>query len=400
MKLNVWRGRAKDPLLTLTALVTAVGVAILTFVLTPQGNRRWIVAGLSLPFILLLVPLAQEAQWGIGTKRLLLAVQAAIVALLMAAVPEATSLLPILYFLLSAIAMMFLHRREGLKWVAGFAAVSAIFFVRRWGVLDGLISLLPYTGGFLFFGAFGYALVEAEAAREESQRLLDDLQEAHRKLQEYTKQAEELAAAKERNQLARELHDTLGHRLTVVAVHLDAARRLVHREPDRAAEVIGAAREQVREALSELRSTVATLRHPLSEESLPRALTSLAERFSDATGIEVSLDVPRDWPALPQEIRLALYRVGQEALTNVQRHARASRVWLRLRRDGQYVRLVVEDDGAGIPSGAAERGFGLRGMQERMERLDGELSVGNRPGGGTRLEARLPWNHAIGGKDG
>jgi signal transduction histidine kinase len=390
---------AKNPLLALTALATAVGVAALTLNLAPPGAGRWLATGLLGLFTLLLAPLDLEMRWGAGAKWLYLAAQAFVVALLMLLVPEAISLLPILYFLLSAVAMMFLRQREGLWWIAGFAVVSAVFFVQRWGVKDGLVAILPYTGGFLFFGAFGYALVEAEEAREESQRLLSDLQEAHRRLQEYTKQAEELAAARERDRLARELHDTLGHRLTVTAVYLDAARRLVHEEPDRAAEVVGSARVQVREALSELRSTVATLRLPLLARPLPEALRLLLDRFSEATGIDVSLETPDDWHDLPQEDRLALYRVAQEALTNVQRHARASRVWVCLQEDGDRVRLTVEDDGIGIPPDADGRGFGLRGMRERLERLGGELSVGERPGGGTALEAGLPRNRAGGEND-
>ncbi len=385
----------KDPVLGLTALVTGIGVEVMTLALASPG-QRWLAGGLSVLFVLLLVPLFLEIDWGVRTKRAYLAVQTVIVALLMVAVPEATSLLPILFFLLSAVAMMFLRRKEGLGWITVFVLVTAMFFVRSWAVRDGLVALLPYVGGFLFFGAFGYALTEAEEAREESQRLLADLQEAHRRLQEYTKQAEELAAAREREQLARDLHDTLGHRLTVAAVNLEAARRLVRANPGKAEEVIGSAREQVREALSELRSTVATLRHPMPLESLPGALRNLVDRFSDATGIWVSLEAPRDRLPISQAERLALYRVAQEALTNVQRHARAGRVWVKLRSGGGQAVLTVEDDGVGVPPGAEGRGFGLRGMRERMERLGGTLSVEVRGEGGTRLEASLPLS---GGED-
>jgi signal transduction histidine kinase len=187
------------------------------------------------------------------------------------------------------------------------------------------------------------------------------------------------------------MHDTLGHRLTVAAVQLEGAQRLIPRDPERAARMVGTVRDQVREALSELRRTVATLRTPLEADlSLPTALARLATGFEGATGVAVHLTLPQDMPPLPAAHRLALYRAAQEALTNVQRHARARDVWLRLTCQDGAVALLVTDNGVGMPADAEGAGFGLRGLRERATQLGGQLSLGSRPDGGAHLSLRLP----------
>jgi len=197
----------------------------------------------------------------------------------------------------------------------------------------------------------------------------------------------------ERSRLAREMHDTLGHRLTVAAVQLEGAQRLIEADPDRAAQMVGTVREQVREALAELRQTVAALRAPLEADlSLPHALARLAAHFETATGITIHQVLPRaeELPDLPSTHRLALYRAAQEALTNIQRHAEAGQVWLVLAGDGGAVTLLVSDDGKGFSLSGDQAGFGLHGLRERAAQLGGEMHIEPRRGGGTQLSFRLP----------
>jgi signal transduction histidine kinase len=245
--------------------------------------------------------------------------------------------------------------------------------------------------GYAFVSFATYAWNRAETARRESQALLTDLQTAHRQLQDYADQVEKLAVAEERYRLAREMHDTLGHRLTVTAVQLEGAQRLIPSDPERAARMVGTVRDQVREALSELRRTVATLRTPLEAGlSLPHALARLATGFEEATDLTVHLTLAEEMPALPDSHRLALYRAAQEALTNVQRHAQAQDVWLQSAWRDEEVVLLVSDDGVGFPPIAEQRGFGLRGLMERATQLGGEFTLESRPSGGARLSFRLP----------
>jgi signal transduction histidine kinase len=195
----------------------------------------------------------------------------------------------------------------------------------------------------------------------------------------------------ERNRLAREMHDTLGHRLTVASVQLEAAQRLCPTDAERAAGLVGTVREQIRGALGELRATVATLRTPVEADlHLRSSLRRLIDHFEAATGLTVHRVLPDELVSLPDSHRVALYRAAQEALTNVQKHAGASQVWLVLSSDGSAVTLLVGDDGRGISRTGDGGGFGLSGLRERATQLDGELHLEPRPGGGTQLSFRLP----------
>jgi signal transduction histidine kinase len=234
-------------------------------------------------------------------------------------------------------------------------------------------------------------VVRAEEARNQSQTLLEELRGTHSQLQEYALRAEELAVVEERNRLAREMHDTLGHRLTVASVQLEAAERLCTNDPERAASLVGTVREQVREALGELRATVATLRTPIEADlQLGSSLKRLVTHFEEASGLTVHQVLPKEIPDLPSEHRLALYRTAQEALTNVQKHAEASQVWLVLSSHDNAVTLLVSDDGKGASFSGEQVGFGLRGLRERASQLGGELHLERRRGGGTQLSLRLP----------
>ena len=298
---------------------------------------------------------------------------------------------PMLFFVLSPTVMMAFPQRVGMLWIGIFTLVSAVVFMVLNPVGEALMITLPYSAGYWFFGAFARALSNAEEARRESQHLLKELQIAHRQLQEYAARVEELAVSEERNRLAREMHDTLGHRLTVAAVQLEGAQRLIPRDPDRAAGMVETVRAQVREALGELRATVATLREPLEADlSIGVALQRLAADFESGTGLQVYLAVPDEAPRLPNAHRLALYRAAQEALTNVQRHAQAQQVWLQLEVQPHCVALTVGDDGIGFPAQPKEAAFGLHGMRERAAHLGGDVQLEARTGGGAQLKMILP----------
>jgi signal transduction histidine kinase len=306
-----------------------------------------------------------------------LAVLTIIVAVLVAMQPD-WGVFPMLFFILSPTAMMVFPQKIGFMWIGIFT-------------LDAFLAIAVFSVGFWFFGVFARAMANADEARRESQRLLAELQIAHRQLQDYAAQVEELAVAEERNRLAREMHDTLGHRLTVAAVQLEGAQRLIPRDPERAATMVGTVREQVREALGELRSAVATLREPL-ETDLPitTALQRLANSFDGATDLTVQLDLPAELPPLSNAQRLALYRAAQEALTNVQRHAQAQQVWVQLQAQENCVVLTVSDNGVGFPAETREAAFGLHGMRERAAHLGGDLQLGLRIGGGAQVKFVLP----------
>ncbi len=319
-----------------------------------------------------------------------LAVMTAIVAVLLGMKPN-LGVFPMLFFVLSPAAMMIFPHRMGMVWIGIFTLVTGVVFFLFMQPWDALMTLLPYAAGYGFFGAFARALANAEDARKESQRLFVELQAAHRQLQDYAARAEELAVAEERNRLAREMHDTLGHRLTVASVQLEGAQRLIPQNPERASTMISTVREQVRQALGELRATVATLREPLEADlSISTALQRLVASFCEATQMSVQLDLPAKLPALSHAQRLAFYRAAQEALTNAQRHSGAQRVWIELAPREECIALTVSDDGVGFPADPKEAAFGLNGMRERATHLGGELHLESRQGGGAQVKFVLP----------
>jgi signal transduction histidine kinase len=382
--------RREDRVLLLaTYLVLAiVGVVGLKH-MHDQGARWEIAAGL-LCALGILQTWASKAGVQAWQAQLYLAVHGGLVVGLLA-LETGDPVFPFLFLILSPQAVLLSPQRWGMLWVGVYLLVSGGFFLRAYGWSVAWVPLLVYAAGLFFFGIFGHVLMRVDAARKETQALLAELQEAHRQLQTYADRVEELAIAEERNRLAREMHDTLGHRLTVAAVQLEGAQRLISQDPQRAAGMVGVVREQVSEALSELRRTVATLRAPLEEDlQLHSALQRLVRHFEEATGITVHLMLPDERPELPDPYRVALYRVAQEALTNVQRHAQARDVWLQLTWQDGMVALLVGDNGVGPSRDAEQSGFGLRGLRERAAQLGGEFYVEPRPGGGTQLSLRLP----------
>jgi signal transduction histidine kinase len=225
------------------------------------------------------------------------------------------------------------------------------------------------------------------------------LDEAHRRLSEYAVQVEDLATLEERNRLAREIHDNLGHYLTVINVHLEAARTLLDNQPALALDATFAslstsldrAQSLTREGLAEVRRSVAALRaSPVEGRSLPEALAVVVDECSRA-GVPTELAVTGDFRDLSPPARLALFRTAQEGLTNVRKHARATRAEVTLDyANAAVVRLAVRDDGVGSDAKRAGAGFGLLGVRERVQLLGGQVQVRTAPGQGFSLEVEVP----------
>lgn len=369
--------------------VVLIAVAILGVQMLDPGIQRAIAIGLLVAFgvIFTLGPGDDAPDW---KKHLHLAVLSTIIGGLLI-LQSAFGVFPMLFFILAPVAMMIFPQRIGFIWIGIFTIITGAIFLAVAAPLDAFMALLPFAAGYWFFGIFARAMASAEVARKESQRLLDELQIAHHQLQEYAAQIEELAVAEERNRLSREMHDTLGHRLTVAAVQLEGAQRLIPSDPERAAGMVGTVREQVREALGELRATVATLREPLATDlTITAALSRLVTSFDEATLLTAHLELPDDLPSLPHAHRLALYRAAQESLTNVQRHAQAQEVWVNLQTQKNSIALIISDNGVGFPMDTEETAFGLRGMRERAVHLGGELHLETPEGGGARVKFILP----------
>ena len=204
----------------------------------------------------------------------------------------------------------------------------------------------------------------------------------------------------ERQRLAHEIHDTLAQGFASIVMNLEAADAILPVGHSTQAQWhLGQARLTARESLAEARRLVWALRPKLLEEApLPEALSRLTERWSEASNVAAHTTVTGDPRPLPPEVEATLFRVAQEALTNVRKHARANRTALTLSYMHDRVALDTRDDGTGFDPGKAgdaagsirEGGFGLGTMRERVERLGGTLSIESAPGEGTTLAVELP----------
>ncbi|MFL6031348.1 MAG: GAF domain-containing sensor histidine kinase [Rubrobacteraceae bacterium] len=201
-----------------------------------------------------------------------------------------------------------------------------------------------------------------------------------------------LGAVEERNRLAREIHDTLAQGLTATALQLESADALVDAGSEKAHEPLRRALSLTRSNLEEARRSVLDLRaSPLEGRPLSEALKALVERWEAETGIAARYGAVNGSRPLPPSVEAALYRICQEALTNVARHAGAERATVRLVAAPDRVRLAVEDDGRGFDAaGVPEDRHGIVGMRERAEVLGGTLEVRSGPGAGTRIEVTVP----------
>jgi signal transduction histidine kinase len=251
-------------------------------------------------------------------------------------------------------------------------------------------SGLPiFLAGQVFIVVFTQITVDEEKARLEVERLANELTDANQRLREYSLQVEELTITKERNRLAREIHDGLGHYLTIVYMQIQAAQAVLSKDPQRAIETLDSAQNLTQEALVDVRRSVAALR-AAPEDSLP-----LSERIRmmlkncDTLGIQFELKIIGGGRNLSPQTELTLYRAAQEGLNNACKYAKASQIWITLDySNSDRVHLTVQDDGIGAEN--TEGGFGLLGLQERVTLLNGELKTTSSTGQGFSLEIAVP----------
>lgn len=275
-------------------------------------------------------------------------------------------------------------------------------------------ALFGWGISFFSFTAFAmlvqHLIVERYARNQLLQQLAQahaELEEAHRRLAESATQEQELAVLRERTRLAREMHDTVGHALVLISIKLEAARRLRERDPERCDHELEATAEIARATMNDLRASIADLRSPaLEREPASRALAGSAREMAQRAGLQVTYDLQADIEGLPAAVEETLWKVGQEALTNIEKHARAQHVTLSIGRHEGSLLMRISDDGVGLPAEllrcrenedhrqASPRGhYGLSGMYERVASIGGHLSLRSDAGPtshGTTVEVELP----------
>jgi signal transduction histidine kinase len=277
--------------------------------------------------------------------------------------------------------------RDRTQALAGYAIAEGVAAVvvhndPRSAVGNFIVATIIFT--IVWSIAFGLRRksVEADEAKDRAAR-------AEREREERA----QLAVADERARIARELHDVVGHSVSVMTVQASAVRRLLKSDQEREREALLIVERTGREALAEMRRMVGVLRRPEEAPALaPQPslvqLDKLVEQARQA-GLPVELNVEGKFVELPPGVDLTAYRLIQEGLTNAIKHADATRAEVWVRYNGDRIELSVSDDGSGGPGGAGG-GHGLIGMRERVSVYGGELEAGPGPDGGFRLRATLP----------
>jgi signal transduction histidine kinase len=299
------------------------------------------------------------------------------------------------YVLLYPDAAILIFAIDGPIVLVPLVAVAVLFL---YGGGDLHRSALPYAAGDLLglvaLLAVVYSLMTALKGRAARDRLIVELQDAQRQLRAAAARDVELAALRERNRLAREMHDSIGHALVLIAVKIEAAQRLQSVDPHRAEAQWEETKGLVRGTMGELRASLAGLRVPALEDGgFTAALRDLAAATERDRDLRVSVEIAEGADCLPGPVADVLYRVTQESLANVARHARARHAGVRLSMTERDVTLDVDDDGVGLDAtnaNAAGR-YGIVGMRERVEAANGLLAIGPRSGTrGTRVHAVVP----------
>jgi len=246
----------------------------------------------------------------------------------------------------------------------------------------------PLNDTLLLAGWTLVVAIAAEATRFRAERAAAT--RASRQIDQRRHQSEE------RLRVARDLHDVIGHNISLINVQASMGLDLMDSQPEQARAALSAIKSASKEALEELRTMLTTLRR--DDDVAPRSPAPGLDRLPElieltrAAGLSVDVEVAGKAPPLPTAVHLAAYRIIQESLTNVARHAGRARVMVRVTYDDADVHVEIDDDGK-APSGggsATGTGSGITGMRERAAALGGDLSAGFRHGGGFRVSARLP----------
>jgi signal transduction histidine kinase len=286
-------------------------------------------------------------------------------------------------------------------WIALLAGVvyvgQEMLYSLHW--YNDLINLWTAT---LFCFALVFLLTMArvvsleKASRMRAEQLLEEVARSHQQLTVYAEQVAELATIKERNRIARDIHDGLGHALMAINVQLEKALVYHERYPQEAVQAVGAAKQVAKEALQEVRGSVRALRLNQEDFSCAKSMTFLIQQLRKRQ-FSVDYYTEGDERNFSQEIRITLYRVAQESFTNIQKHAHAGRVQVTLQFDEQEARLQICDNGWGFDPERIQQmatdgtgGYGLQGMRERITLVHGHLHLDSSSGQGTALLVTIP----------
>ena len=290
-----------------------------------------------------------------------------------------------LFYPLSFQAVQFFPLRVGFACIGGYILAMAGMLLLGMEADPGISMVLSSGAVCILMGSFARLMQRTEVQRQENQRLFTGLQEAYRRLKDSAAQAEALAAAEERHRLVRELHNSLTQTLFSMNLAVQAAQLSFQEAPITADEHLTRLQALSRSAAAEVQALTGQIA-PTAQIGLEAALRQLAMERSSQDGLQVIVEAA-GMRELPDEVSAALYRITQEALNNVSRHAGVPHAVVRFYPEQSPAFLEVADAGRGfdLESQSHSQGFGLTGMAERAKEIGWELIIVSQPGRGTTI---------------
>jgi signal transduction histidine kinase len=307
--------------------------------------------------------------------------------------PDASDFFAVLFWILSMQIMQRFSPLPGAVWIGLFTPLMMLPLVRTYGVAKGIAFALIYTAANVILASFALATRRAQAARAQNQALAQELRAANRQLQDYAAQHEHHAVARERHRLARELHDSVTQTIFSMTLTTQSAALLLDRDPGRVGAQLDRLSELSHSALSEMRALISELRPGIvAEGGLIAALRRHLAEGHLPENLMVSLEVEGDPLArLALAEEQSLFRIAQEALNNVVKHARASQAHIRLHLAEPFW-MEIQDQGRGFDIQQARNSgrVGLAGMAERAAEIGWRLKIITSPGTGTCVRVEKP----------
>ena len=376
----------------LSAYLFAAATAVRYALWYSGESLLWPVVGLLVVYLALLAIEPWLSRRSSLCTHLYLAVQTGIVVVL-SLIPPELDYFGLLLIPLTLQAAHVLQPRVGFRWIGTFVVVLAAFMFLGHEFGKALAFVLTFTLVYLFSGSYAVVARQAQRAGEESQTLLGELQTAHRQLQRYVAQAEDVAVMQERNRLARNLHDSVTQTVFTMTLTTEAARLLFDKAPALAVPQLDKLRVLARSALAEMRSLISALRPAtITDQGLIPALRHHLAILKKQQALSVALTVVGE-PYLYGEQAERMFRVIQEALNNVVKHAGTDTASVAVRFGESEACVQIEDEGQGFVLGDARAGtghIGLSTMRERAEMMGGTLTIDSPPGEGTRVFIKVP----------
>lgn len=382
-----------------------IGVFIVAFLPSPASVVWWRMVLLAcVMFTLLLIDRLEYWRYGdqVPTRVAVFLFSGRIALIVCAILLEGLNFTPFLFLLPPYLAVVYFGNRTGsiIAALAIAAYLLPVWIHDPFWYLKPLSAFLAITFSlavvFVVLMARMVGLEKAGRMREQASRvraeeLLAEVEHAHHTLQIYAERVAELAATQERNRVARDIHDGLGHALIAISVQLEKALVYYDPQPQEALQAIRDAKRVVREALQDVRRSVRALRTEHEPTACIQEITLLVDQLR-ASGLTVDFETGGNEKFFPTAVHMMLYRVAQEGFTNIQKHAQASRVETSLYFTEAEARLCIRDHGCGFDvrqrlpqSGTPQGAYGLRGIQERVELLGGTFHLESQAGSGTSL---------------